>query len=245
MVCFKHQVMETVNKAIVPFFSRSLTSLDPILDKTHEERSRGDGNLTTIYKLLAPIDGHMIHGNTNGMDTFLDVVIPFGIVCYIKNYWGGERKLFNSVNILPAGKQYAIVLPIPKKEERLKIKRGDELGALWFINREVDLKKFNNPGKPPIRVKTLILSIGCEQTIVKYQRRFESAFAPINQQGSAGIDLPSSEKIVIPSMAKSQINTGISFSLPFGHFGLIKARSGWADKSSFHVLAGVIDNNYW
>lgn len=138
--------MDRVSKTIVPYFTRSLSAIEPYLDRNHEQRADPEVGKTTIFKLMAPVDGHMIHGNNNGMDTFLDIVVPFGIVCYIKNYWAGERKAFNSLQILPAGKQYSLVLTIPKKEERAKIRRGDELGALWFVNSDVEMKKFVNPG---------------------------------------------------------------------------------------------------
>lgn len=85
---------------------------------------------------------------------------------------------------------------------------------------------------------------GQEPTLVKYQRLNEMAFPPSVQMGSAGIDLPAAEKVVLGPLSKFTINTGIAFALPFGHFGLVKGRSGWASRASIDVLAGVIDNNY-
>ena len=61
---------------------------------------------------------------------------------------------------------------------------------------------------------------------------------------SAGLDLFSAEKLLIPSRSQAVIQTDISVVLPIGTYGRVAARSGLAVKNSIAVMAGVIDRDY-
>ena len=61
---------------------------------------------------------------------------------------------------------------------------------------------------------------------------------------SAGYDLFSYENIIIPSMEKAMIHTGISVKLPENSYGRIAPRSGLTWKKFIDVGAGVIDEDY-
>jgi|SRR5687768_17565696 len=60
----------------------------------------------------------------------------------------------------------------------------------------------------------------------------------------AGLDLyAATDKIIRPSQ-RELISTKIAISIPDGHVGLIKPRSGLAMKHGIDVMAGVIDSSY-
>lgn len=60
----------------------------------------------------------------------------------------------------------------------------------------------------------------------------------------AGMDLFSIEEIVLDSMERKQISTGIAMEIPAGFVGLIWDKSGLAHKFGLKVLGGVIDSGY-
>ena len=61
---------------------------------------------------------------------------------------------------------------------------------------------------------------------------------------SAGYDLYSSEKIVIPAKNKALVSLGISMAIPLGCYGRIAPRSGLAVRNFIDVGAGVVDSDY-
>lgn len=63
-------------------------------------------------------------------------------------------------------------------------------------------------------------------------------------EDSAGYDLSSCEELVIPFKGRSLVDTGLSISIPEGHYGRIAPRSGLAVKYGIDVGAGVIDVGY-
>jgi dUTP pyrophosphatase len=69
-------------------------------------------------------------------------------------------------------------------------------------------------------------------------------------EGAAGYDLYANEDAVVPSeygvanQNWNPIKTGISISIPKGHYGRIAPRSGLAVKYGINVLAGVVDSDY-
>ncbi len=65
-----------------------------------------------------------------------------------------------------------------------------------------------------------------------------------SHEGDAGIDLRSAEEFVLKSGESKVVKTGIKMAIPKGYVGLIWDKSGYAAKSSIHVLAGVIDSTY-
>ena len=60
----------------------------------------------------------------------------------------------------------------------------------------------------------------------------------------AAMDLRSNEELIINSMERKIVQTGIKMAIPEGHVGLIWDRSGLAAKHSIHTLAGVVDAGY-
>jgi len=61
---------------------------------------------------------------------------------------------------------------------------------------------------------------------------------------SAGYDLSSVENTVVPARQRKLIKTGLSFTIPVGHYGRIAPRSGLALKKGIDVGAGVCDADY-
>ncbi|KAF9468888.1 dUTPase-like protein [Collybia nuda] len=61
---------------------------------------------------------------------------------------------------------------------------------------------------------------------------------------SAGYDLYSAEKKVIPARGKALVDTQISIAVPLGTYGRVAPRSGLASKFMIDTGAGVIDADY-
>ncbi|KIK69658.1 hypothetical protein GYMLUDRAFT_186890 [Collybiopsis luxurians FD-317 M1] len=61
---------------------------------------------------------------------------------------------------------------------------------------------------------------------------------------SAGYDLYSAEKKIVPAHGKALIDTQISIAVPAGHYGRVAPRSGLASKFMIDTGAGVIDADY-
>ena len=64
--------------------------------------------------------------------------------------------------------------------------------------------------------------------------------------GDAGVDLRSSEAIVIPAGERRTVGTGVAIALPDGYVGLVHPRSGLAAKHGITVLnsPGTVDAAY-
>ena len=64
--------------------------------------------------------------------------------------------------------------------------------------------------------------------------------------GDAGMDLRSSEEIVIPAGERRTVGTGVAIALPAGYVGLVHPRSGLAAKHGVTVLnaPGTVDAAY-
>ena len=60
----------------------------------------------------------------------------------------------------------------------------------------------------------------------------------------AGMDLCSTENLVILPQTRSIISTGISLEIPEGYYGRMAPRSGLAAKNGIDVFAGVVDSSY-
>ncbi|KAJ3806925.1 dUTP pyrophosphatase [Lentinula lateritia] len=61
---------------------------------------------------------------------------------------------------------------------------------------------------------------------------------------SAGYDLYSAEKKIVPAHGKALVDTQISIAVPLGHYGRVAPRSGLASKFMIDTGAGVIDADY-
>lgn len=62
--------------------------------------------------------------------------------------------------------------------------------------------------------------------------------------GSAGLDLTSTGAYSIAPGERQVISTGVSMSIPSGHYGKIEGRSGLALRNGIIVGGGVIDSDY-
>ena len=60
----------------------------------------------------------------------------------------------------------------------------------------------------------------------------------------AGMDLFSTEDVLIAKNARVQVPTGITTEIPRGHVGLIWDKSGLSHKHGLKTLGGVIDSSY-
>jgi dUTP pyrophosphatase len=80
---------------------------------------------------------------------------------------------------------------------------------------------------------------------IKFILTTEKAIAPERGTSrSAGYDLRSSEKYIIPARSHKAIKTGIKVILPYNTYGRIASRSGLSFKNGIEVGAGVIDEDY-
>jgi len=73
----------------------------------------------------------------------------------------------------------------------------------------------------------------------------ESAVAPSRgSELAAGYDLSSIVDVVVPSLGRVAVSTGIAVKVPVGTYGRVAPRSGLAFKHGIDVLAGVVDADY-
>ncbi|MBM7500489.1 dUTP diphosphatase [Brachybacterium muris] len=65
-------------------------------------------------------------------------------------------------------------------------------------------------------------------------------------EGDAGLDLTSSEDLVIPAGGRALVDTGTAVALPHGTVGLVCPRSGLASRHGVTVLngPGIVDAGY-
>ncbi len=60
----------------------------------------------------------------------------------------------------------------------------------------------------------------------------------------AGLDIKSSEDIVIDARQSALVSTGLKIAIKEGYVGILKSRSGLAVRNGIDVAAGVIDSAY-
>lgn len=82
------------------------------------------------------------------------------------------------------------------------------------------------------------------KTLLVKRNKPQAQLPKRGSEHAAGYDLASCVDIVIPAKGKALIDTGISLSIPAGHYGRVAPRSGLASKSFIDVGAGVIDCDY-
>jgi dUTP pyrophosphatase len=81
--------------------------------------------------------------------------------------------------------------------------------------------------------------------MIKVKKLHELAKIPSRANATdAGADLYSVEKVLIPSLSRALVKTGVSIEIPENYYGRIAPRSGLAFKNGIDVLAGVIDSSY-
>lgn len=74
-----------------------------------------------------------------------------------------------------------------------------------------------------------------------------SAIAPaFARQGDAGLDLSSTETVLIPARDHRLVGTGVRIALPDHHAGLVMSRSGLSARNGIFVLnsPGLVDSGY-
>lgn len=80
---------------------------------------------------------------------------------------------------------------------------------------------------------------------LKVKKLSETATIPVRASlNAAGVDLFSSEDIIIPAKARGTIRTGIAVALPTKTYGRIAPRSSLAANNGIDVGAGVVDEDY-
>ena len=86
---------------------------------------------------------------------------------------------------------------------------------------------------------------GLATTKLFVKKNIESAQLPRRgSPHSAGYDLASTVEVSVPAKGKALVDTGLSVSIPAGHYGRVAPRSGLAVKHFIDVGAGVIDSDY-
>ena len=68
----------------------------------------------------------------------------------------------------------------------------------------------------------------------------------IAYQGDAGVDLRSTERIVLKPHERAMVPTGLAIALPSGYAGFVLPRSGLAAKHGISIVnaPGLVDSNY-
>ena len=83
-------------------------------------------------------------------------------------------------------------------------------------------------------------------TLYVKQLTTESVVPTYAHEDDAGMDLRSSEDVILPAGGRGLVGTGIAMALPQGYVGLVHPRSGLAAKNGVTVLnaPGTIDEGY-
>lgn len=95
--------------------------------------------------------------------------------------------------------------------------------------------------------KTTVTDVSLEVTLLQHTldvRNDSSQIPHRASPGAAGYDLRADEDIIVWPWGYTMIHTGTWLSVPEGHVGLVRPRSGLAMKWNFDVRAGVIDSDY-
>lgn len=84
--------------------------------------------------------------------------------------------------------------------------------------------------------------------IVRLSHNLDLPLPRYETSGSAGLDLPAaiSEDIVLGSLDRSAIPTGLKIAIPFGYEGQVRPRSGLAFRHGIAITnsPGTIDSDY-
>jgi dUTP pyrophosphatase len=84
--------------------------------------------------------------------------------------------------------------------------------------------------------------------IVRLSHNLDLPLPRYETSGSAGLDLPAaiSEEIVLGSLERAAIPTGLKMAIPFGYEGQVRPRSGLAFRHGISITnsPGTIDSDY-
>lgn len=72
----------------------------------------------------------------------------------------------------------------------------------------------------------------------------EAKIPAFSQQGDAGMDLFSTEDVILKSGQRVSCKTGIAVKIPKDYVGLVWDKSGPSHKFGIKTLGGVFDSNY-
>ena len=111
-----------------------------------------------------------------------------------------------------------------------------------FDNYEPDIGPF---AKKLIDMTRKVLLGTNKMITIKCKKENENATTPTkSHQNDAGFDLYACESVSIYSGQRKLVDTGSCCAIPQGYCGVIKDRSGLANKSGITILGGVIDSDY-
>ena len=199
-----------------------------------------------VYDLFSPINGNEITRGENYICLHLELVIPIGVMCYLKalhfenngEYIKDER-LDKGIVRLYDGQNHALNLKIPKKMSTLNLKRGEKLGSIIF-DRAVVFKPFHIISKfeNSIAINQKMIYPVNHKYLLKFKKLSELAYEPKIQHESAGIDLCSPIFTSIQPQETLLLNTDLAFEIPEGFYGRIAGRSGISSEHSIDVLGG-------
>lgn len=80
---------------------------------------------------------------------------------------------------------------------------------------------------------------------IKVKKLREDAIIPTRANSTdAGLDLYSTQDLIVLKNSRAMIETGISLEIPEGYYGRIAPRSGLAWKHGIDMFAGVVDSSY-
>ena len=80
---------------------------------------------------------------------------------------------------------------------------------------------------------------------IKVKKLSEDAIIPTRANSTdAGLDLYSTQDLIVLKKTRAMIRTNISLEIPEGYYGRIAPRSGLAWKHGIDVFAGVVDSSY-
>jgi len=97
----------------------------------------------------------------------------------------------------------------------------------------------------PIRSLDSSESQNSEPNQLSFKRLDARAVLPSRgSSSSAGLDLFSTEDVLIAPQQRELVSTGLAVAIPEGYYGRVAPRSGLAVKNGLDVLAGVIDADY-
>ena len=133
--------LEMSDITVVPYFTYGRKAFIPKLFKQF--------NTTFVYSLFSPINGSEIKRGDNFISLQLELVIPIGVLCFLKalhfekdgKYVKDEQLDMGIVKLID-GQNHLINFDIPNDMPTSDLKRGDKIGSIIF-DRSIDFRPFN------------------------------------------------------------------------------------------------------
>lgn len=124
--------------------------------------------------------------------------------------------------------------------DRIDSKKGYEPGNLVLCTYAFNSFKFSYPKDKIIEFISLIR----RQISVKYVLGDGARLPSYATSGSAGLDLYSSDNLLLKPGHRSALKTGVKLEIPAGFYGMCVGRSGNTVKNGLFVQTGIIDSDY-